>query len=80
MTTMIHTDVRKLAGSAQTASGLREALHAIETKLRAAHLSSQQPAFAIEADITAASIVIAGTTSLQIQYAELSSNQPHITR
>ena len=62
------------------ASGLKEALHAIETKLRVAHLSSLQPAFAIEADITAASIVIAGTTSLQIQHAELSSKQPLITR
>ena len=59
---------------------LRVLLQSIETKLRVTHHSSQGPAFAIEASITADSFLSAGAISMQIRTAEHGSRQPNITR
>lgn len=59
---------------------LRSSLEAVKAKLRSHRTSPHEPSFAVEASITAASFLAAGTITLHIKSAEGSSKSQLLTR
>lgn len=59
---------------------LRSSLEAMKAKLRPHRASPHEPCFAVEASITAASFLAAGTITLHIRSAERSSKSQLLTR